>query len=133
MDLVELVSSADALTPEIQKHAINCSASCYTKKYSVRENGKEVGFLALDWWSTRYSTDLNVHEVFVPEQFRHQGVGARILMETEKLARGAGYCRVVLIARPLENYQKRQLRAWYRKHGFKLVSRRADDMAKDLS
>jgi len=56
------------------------------------------------------------------------------LAEVEKLAAAAGYHRVVLTARPLEDYPKKRLREWYKKHGFKRLSQGGPDaMAKPVA
>ncbi len=97
------------------------------------ENGNEVAYLALDWWPLHQRTDLVLYELFVPQKFRHCGVGARILAETERLAIAAGYLRVVLTARPLEPYAKERLSEWYLSHGFKPLPQDGPDvMGKDV-
>lgn len=134
MELVELASWEDALTSDIRERARNGSACGLTKKYVVRENGVEVGYAALDWYELDQCTDLILYEMFVPEKFRHCGVGSRILAETEKLAVVRGYSRVLLIARPLEDYPKEKLKAWYQQHGYESVPHASEDaMAKIVS
>lgn len=119
MKIVELRHWTEAASAEIRERAKNGSACQLTKKYSVSEDGDEIAYLALDWWPLSQRTDLALYELFVPRKFRHRGIGARILVEVEKLAVAAGYHRVVLTARPLEDYPKGKLCEWYRRHGFK--------------
>jgi GNAT superfamily N-acetyltransferase len=104
------------------------------KKYSVREEGAEVGYVALDWYPLDACTDLILYEMFVPEKFRHRGVGSRILAATEELAGARGYSRVLLIARPLEDYPKGKLIEWYQERGFGAVPHACENaMAKNVS
>jgi len=122
LELVELASWKDAFTRDIRERAREGSGCEATKKYLALEDGTEVGYLALDWWPIALCRDLVVYEMFVPEKFRHRGVGSRILEEAEKLARAGGYLRVFLIAQPLEDYYPReQLVAWYQRLGFRAV------------
>lgn len=134
MKIVELRHWTEAVTTEIREPARNGSACQLTKKYSVSEEEQEIAYLALDWWPLYQRTDLVLYELFVPDKFRHRGIGARILAEVEKLAAAAGYHRVVLTARPLEDYPKKKLREWYKKHGFKRFSQGGPDaMAKPVA
>jgi len=134
VEFIELVNWRDALTPEIQERAKNGSVCNITKQYAVREDGKEVAYVALDSYPVYQCTDLTLYEMFVPRKLRHCGVGGRILAETEKLARGTGYTRILLNAHPLENYPKERLQTWYQKHGYKsLPGGRVDDMVKELA
>jgi ribosomal protein S18 acetylase RimI-like enzyme len=133
VDLAYLATWEDALTIDIRRRAKHASKCGLTKQYSIIENGTEVGYLALDWWPHDQCSDLVLYEIFVPEQFRHRGVGSRTLTEAEKLARSHGYSRVLLIARPLEDYPKERLVAWYQKHGFSSVPHPSGDaMAKNV-
>ena len=127
MKIVSLEHWSNAVTPEIQERVRNGSACQLTRKYSVFDEEREVAYLALDWWPLHQRTDLILYEVYVPRQFRHQGIGGRILAEVERLASINGYRRVVLTARPLENYPKRKLREWYQKHGFTRLSEGGPD------
>ncbi len=128
MKIVELESWNTAVTPEIQERARNGSACQLTKKYSVFDEEREVAYLALDWWPLHQRSDLVLYELYVLPQFRHQGIGARILAEVERLAKESGYSRLLLTARPLEAYPKSKLRDWYRKHGFKRFLRGGRDV-----
>ncbi len=133
MRIVELQDWKQAETPEIQGRAENGSACQLTKKYAAYENGCEVAYFALDWWPLDQKRDLWLYELFVPLHLRHRGIGTHILAEVEKLALDNCYQRVVLVARPLENYSKKKLRDWYRKHGFKVTRQEgADVMAKPV-
>jgi len=131
--IIELRHWSEAVTPEVQERARNGSACQLTKKYTVLENGNEVAYLALDWWSLDQRTDLGLYELCVLHKFRHCGVGARILIETEKLAGAAGYRRVTLTARSSEDYPNELLSGWYQRHGFKhLTHEGPDEMGKDV-
>ena len=133
MEFVELFSWRDALTGDICDRARDGRACELTKKYSVRESGVEVGYVALNLWRLDECTDLVLSELFVPEGLRHRGIGARILAEIEELARIRGYARVLLNARPLDDYPHEQLVAWYQKHGFvRVPDSGADGMAKEV-
>jgi GNAT superfamily N-acetyltransferase len=131
LKLVEIANCSDALTPDIRKACKEFGGALYTKKYVAFEDGNEVGYLVLDWWPLDQKADLILYGLFVSEQFRNRGVGERILMETEKLAKVGSYSRIVLTAGPMEGYPKHHLMAWYEKHGFKAISK--DEMAKDVS
>ncbi|HXW89365.1 MAG TPA: GNAT family N-acetyltransferase [Terriglobales bacterium] len=121
MEMIELASCDDALTTEIRERAKNGSACSLTKKYSVRENATEVAYAAIDWYDLRLCSDLILYEMFVPKKFRHSGVGSRILEKVEGLAKANGYSRVIVIARPLEDYPKEKLKAWYQQRGYEIV------------
>ncbi len=133
MQIVKLQDWKEAATPEIQERARNGSACQLTRKYSAYEDGCEVAYLALDWWPLHQRSDLVLYEMFVLPKVRHRGIGTRILAAVERLASDAGYQRVVLIARPLENYPKKQLREWYQRQGFKAFKQGGPDaMAKSV-
>jgi GNAT superfamily N-acetyltransferase len=134
MEFIELTRWGDALTDEIREQERTGSQGILTKKYSVREDGAEVAYVALDWYALEDCTDLILYGMFVPEVLRHQGIGSRILAEAEKLAKAHGYSRVLLIAHPLEDYPPESLSAWYRRHGFKSATNHgvADGMVKDV-
>jgi GNAT superfamily N-acetyltransferase len=133
VELVELADWTEALTPDIQERVRNGSACELTKKYAVIDDGKEVGYLAVDWWPLSERTDLVLYELFVPQRFRHRGVGTRILAKTEELAKVAGYKRVFLHAQPLEDYPQEQLIAWYQMNGFTMEPNDDAGMAKVVS
>lgn len=134
MEFIELARWEDALTDEIRERARTGSQGTLTKKYSVREDGAEVAYVALDWHELEDCTDLILYGMVVPEALRHEGIGSRILAEAERLAKARGYSRVLLIAHPLENYPQEQLVAWYRKHGFQPMTNHAsrEAMVKDV-
>jgi GNAT superfamily N-acetyltransferase len=134
MEFIELPSWEGALTSDIRERARSGSAGRLTKQYSVRENGVELGYAALDWYELDQCTDLILYKMYVPEEYRHHGVGSRILGETEKLAMVQGYMRVLLIARPLDDNPQEKLKEWYRQHGYRPVPHSSGDaMAKIVS
>jgi GNAT superfamily N-acetyltransferase len=121
LEFVELADWKDALTTDIRARARDASACGLTKKYSVREDGAEVGYLALDWWPVEHCSDLVLYEMFVPESLRHRGIGSQILELTAQLARSRGYSRALVIAKPFEGYPQEKLVDWYQKNGFAAV------------
>jgi len=127
LKIIELRKSSDAKTAEIQERAEKGSACQLTKKYSVLVEELEVAYFALDWWPLHQSTDFVLYELYVARQFRHRGIGARILAEVERLARANGYRQIVVQARPLENYPKSKLRQWYRRNGYKWLLQHGPD------
>jgi GNAT superfamily N-acetyltransferase len=134
MEMVELASCDDALTSDIRELARYGSACGLTKKYSVREKGIEVAYVAIDWYELDLCSDLILYEMFIPKNFRHNGIGSRILETVEALAKVNGYSRVLLIARPLEDCPKESLRAWYQQRGYETVPHASEDaMAKVVS
>jgi GNAT superfamily N-acetyltransferase len=134
MEFIELTRWEDALTAEIRERARTGSQGILTKKYSVREDGAEVAYVALDLYEPRNCTDLVLYGMFVPVALRHQGIGSRILAEAERMAKARSYTRVLLIAHPLEDYPQESLAAWYRQHGFKPATNHAvaEAMVKDV-
>jgi hypothetical protein len=88
MEFIELARWEDALTDEIRERARTGSQGTLTKKYSVREDGAEVAYVALDWHELEDCTDLILYGMVVPEALRHEGIGSRILAEAERLAKG---------------------------------------------
>lgn len=133
MEFVELTSWEEALTEPIRERARGSEPEL-TRKYSVRENGAEVAYIALDWADLDDCSDLVLYEMFVPKELRHHGIGSRILVKTEELAKAEGYSRVLLIAHPLDDYPREELAAWYRKQGFQSATNNAsrDAMVKSV-
>jgi len=130
MEFVELRTCENALTCEVRERAKRNTHEL-TKNYSVRENGAEVAYVALERHDRRY---LILYEMFVPEALRQQGIGSRILAETERLAKAESYPRVLLIAHPLEPYPQEKLAAWYRRRGFEKATGHwsSEAMVKDV-
>ena len=94
-----------------------------------------MGYAALDWYDINQSNDLVLYEMFVPREFRHRGVGSRILAEeTERLA---------AVSRLFESsfdaldhwkyYPKEKLKGWYEQQEYQEGAPRVGSaMAKTL-
>jgi len=117
MTLIEIATPESIASLGIRKRAETSSKSLHTKQYVVIENGLEVGFLSLD---IRPNADyLVLYELFVPKEYRCQGIASRTLNEVEKVAKSLKYKKITLTPSPLGNvYSRSELISWYKKRGY---------------
>lgn len=116
--------------PGLRARASQKSTNKDTQHYIIRENGKELVFLSLDFHP--HPDALFIYEIFVSSSVRGQGVGTRLLREIENLARRNGYSNIGLNAHPLDDRPKYELIAWYEKRGFSLQAGSKELMMKTL-
>jgi GNAT superfamily N-acetyltransferase len=117
IELREVGAGENCRNAQVRARVLDSPKARYTKQFAVREDGSEVAFLALDLIpETDY---LVLYEIFVPSEFRRQGVGSLLLGKVEYLARSLGYERITLFPSPLDSgYPKCKLIVWYRSHGY---------------
>lgn len=115
MELVPIVSIDDITDPAIRERVLQNSKS---KHYLAKEKGYEIGLLSIDIYpSVNY---LVLYEILVPKHLRHKGIGSRLLIRAEGLARNFKRELIVLNPSPFENdYPIKKLVRWYKKHGYK--------------
>lgn len=122
--IVELADSRRVVNDALRQRAEHSSRGCYTKHFVVCDQGCEVAFLSLD-----LRPDLNllvIYEIFVVPEIRHRGIGTRVLLATESLARSRGFPRVRLFPNALgyphgdeRDRETAKLIEWYEQHGYR--------------
>ena len=85
IDFAKLPASQLIEDPGLRERAELQIANSYTRHYLIRENGKELAFLSLDFYP--HPDPLFIYEMFVSSGVRCQGVGTRLLREIEMPAR----------------------------------------------
>lgn len=117
LTLKAIDSGVRVKSDSLRARAEKSSKSAYTHHYLVYDEDSEVAFLSLD---IRPNVDyLVLYEIFVKPELRHQGIGSRLLLETEKLAKNLGLWRIILNPEPFErNFSREALVNWYRKKGY---------------
>ena len=99
VQVVEVADSRTVINDALRDRALHGSRGGYTKHYIVYDQGSEVAFLSVD-----LRPDLNllvIYEIFVVPEIRRRGIGARVLLAAETLARDTGLPRVRLIPKAL--------------------------------
>lgn len=122
--IVEVGDSRSIVNDALRDRALHSSRGCYTKHYIMYDQGSEVGFLSVD-----SRPDLNllvIYEIFVAPEIRRRGIGTRVLLAVENLARGTGLPRVRLIPKALgyppgdeRDRETGKLIEWYERHGYR--------------
>lgn len=115
--LENIENPEDLVNEEINNRATSSSRVKNTKHYVGKVNGLEVGFISIDMNpDVEY---LVLYEIFVPSKLRRQGYGSILLSEVESMANNLDYKKVTVNPEPFEqNYTKKQLIEWYKKHGY---------------
>ena len=116
--MLEDVKNPEVLVnEEIRSRAISSPKAKNTKHYVAKENGNEIGFIAIDVNpNVEY---LVLYEVFVPRKLRKKGYGSTLLAEVESIAKNLKYKKVTVNPEPFErDYPKSQLFKWYKRHGY---------------
>jgi len=127
LQIVQLVDSHSVANEALRDRAVSSSRGQYTKQYVVYDQGNEVAFLSVD-----PRPDLNlfvIYEIFVVPEIRFRGMGTRVLLAAENLARQAGFPRTRLVPRALGNppgeereRQTAKLIEWYERHGYRAAA-----------
>lgn len=117
MTLLEITRSEVVANLAIRERVEASSKSLRTKQYAVLENGLEVAFLSLD---IRPNVEyLVLYELFVPKEYRRQGIASQVLKDVEGVAKSLEYKKVTLNPSPLEKeHTKAELISWYKKRGY---------------
>jgi GNAT superfamily N-acetyltransferase len=129
-DKVQIVQMADSRTvvnDALRDRAVCSSRGHYTKHYVVYDQGSEVAFLSVD--PRPYLNLLVIYEIFVVPEIRRRGIGTRVLLAAENLARDTGFPRVRLTPKALgrppgdeRNRETAKLIAWYERHGYRATA-----------
>jgi GNAT superfamily N-acetyltransferase len=132
MRLKSIQEPSEIVHPEIQERAVNSSKSYQTIHFLVFEKEQEVAFLSVD---TRPNVPyLVLYELFVPHQLRNRGIGSRVLLEAEVLAKNLGYEKITVFPSPRElDFPKERLWRWFRKHGYILSSQCESELEKSIA
>jgi GNAT superfamily N-acetyltransferase len=129
-DGIQIVVVADSRTivnDALRDRAVCSSRGRYTKHYVVYDQGCEVAFLSVD-----PRPDLNllvIYEIFVVPEIRRRGIGTRVLLAAENLARGTGFPKVRLVPKALgyspgdeRDRETANLIEWYERHGYRATA-----------
>jgi GNAT superfamily N-acetyltransferase len=127
VQVVEVADSRTVVNDALRDRALHSSRGCYTKHYIVYDHGSEVAFLSVD-----PRPDLNllvIYEIFVAPEIRRRGIGTRVLLAVENLARDTGSPRVRLIPKALgyppgdeRDSETTKLIEWYERHGYRATA-----------
>jgi GNAT superfamily N-acetyltransferase len=127
VQIIEVADSHAVVNDALRDRAVHSSRGHYTKHHLVYDRGSEVAFLSLD-----PRPDLNllvIYEIFVVPEIRSRGIGTRVLLAAEKLARDTGFPRVRLIPRALgyppgdeRDRETAKLIEWYERHGYRATA-----------
>ena len=117
LTLIAIPPLVNLKQPELRDFAMRMDGTEYTRFYIAEEDGKDVGFLAVD---LRDDLDaLVLYNIFVPKDLRHRGIGSKIISEAEMLARCLGFKQVFLSPTPMEHdYPESDLIRWYINQGY---------------
>lgn len=132
MALIAVRKRSDLSSAELGDRFVHAPDGPISEHYIYTEDGIELAFIAMDWWSERPYAVL--YELFVPTTHRRQGIGTAALAEVEELVRSRGRQRVHLMARPLDDLSTiDELEAWYERRGyFKIPGDENGMFGKDL-
>jgi GNAT superfamily N-acetyltransferase len=127
VQVVEVVDPRTVINDALRDRALHSSRGGYTKHYIVYDQGSEVAFLSVD-----LRPDLNllvIYEIFVVPEIRRHGIGIRVLLAAESLARDTGLPRVRLIPKALgyppgaeRDRETAKLIKWYEQHGYRATA-----------
>lgn len=129
---IERVDDIQDVTCPVLRERLNQGQSLGMEDFVALVDGREAGLLMFEHFA-RHSMG-QVHEIYVLNVFRRNGVGQRLLSYSEGVARQHGYLKLRLMARSLDPTRigDRDLTAWYRNHGFKSDSPASMWMQKEL-
>jgi GNAT superfamily N-acetyltransferase len=127
VQIVEVTDSRTVLNGALRDRALHSSRGRYTKHYVVHDQGSEVAFLSVD-----PRPDLNllvIYEIFVLPEVRRRGIGTRVLLAAENMARDTGFPRARLIPKALgyppgdeRDTETAKLIEWYERHGYRATA-----------
>lgn len=129
--LVTAISSTQELSSPVLRERAEQAARPNARQCVALIGDREAGYLSFD-----NHPDLAlgvIYEVFVLAEYRSQGVGSALLRFGENLAKRAGYSRVRLYPRPLDNgISEARLVAGYERRGYRLCPHGGGEMEKPL-
>ena len=115
--LEDVTNPEDLVNGEIRNRARSSPKAKNTKHYVAKENGNEIGFVAID--ANPNVEYLVLYELFVPRNLRKRGYGSTLLAAVESMAKNLKYRKVIVNPEPFEqDYPKSQLIVWYKRHGY---------------
>jgi GNAT superfamily N-acetyltransferase len=122
-----IAATATVESPLLRKRAEESSRTKYTEHYIAYDEGREIGFISLD---VRPGTDYVVlYELIVEPSLRRLGIGTALVAEVEKITRGLGRPRIILMPEPfMLDIGREALVAWYERLGF----RRRQDLPQEM-
>jgi GNAT superfamily N-acetyltransferase len=128
---VAAIANPSELSSPILRDRAEHATRTNARQYVARIRDKEAGYLSFE---DRRDLALGViYEVFVLTEHRSRGVGATLLQFGEDVARRAGYSRVRLCPRPLDDgISESRLVEWYERCGYRLCQNSGGEMQKLL-
>lgn len=128
---VAAILSPSHLASPILRGRAERAARPNARQFAARVNDKEAGYLSFD---DHPDVALGViYEVFVLSEFRSRGIGAALVQFGEDLARQAGYRRVRLYPRPIDDgISENRLVAGYERRGYRVYPSSGGEMEKTL-
>jgi len=119
LELRPITNPENLQNDAIRNRARDGSKTSVTRHFVAIEGGVEVAFVALDIIPAP-EDHLVLYELVVPKELRSRGIGSRILMEVERLAKEWKYVGVLIRPHPLdEHWTSNRLNRWYATRGYK--------------
>lgn len=128
--MLEILINPEHLENEaIRNRAKSRSRAMSTHHYVAKESGNEIGFVAID--ANQNVEHLVLYEIFVPPNLRLKGIGTKLLVEVEAMAKELGYKKVTVNPEPFEqDYPKSKLVEWYKSHGYREIASGTKELEK---
>lgn len=119
MELLE-ISSEQISDEKIRERWTHAGNGMYTHRFIAMEDGKEVGFLAVDI-IPEYEHFI-IYEIYVVKSSRRHGIGVKLLDAAEQMALDNGYAWSLVTARSLtDDFSQVDLEAWYRRRSYEIL------------
>ncbi|HAX61443.1 MAG TPA: hypothetical protein DCX95_02640 [Elusimicrobia bacterium] len=127
------ISSLDNINPEIIDRIKNGSRCSLTKQYVVFVDKISVANAAIDFYPVEKGY-LVLYELFVSSNNRRQGIGSKILLKIEKIAKSNKYKKIIIRPKSLnKNIPEENLKKWYEKRGYQISKVDSSCMEKIIS
>jgi hypothetical protein len=128
-NLIRIEKGFAIQSAEIRRRHAHLRPSRLTVSYVGLDSGREVAFVALDWWPEFVA----LYELYVPVGLRNVGVGTAVLKEVERFAVQEGCSALHLLPSPLDESTSRDsLTRWYSKRGYKAHPKAPEEMIKSF-
>ena len=113
MELRSITNPENLQNDTIRNRARGGSKTAVTRHFAAIEGEVEVAFVALDILPAP-EDQLVLYELVMPKELRSRGIGSRVLMEVESLAKEWKYVGMLIRPHPLdEHWTTDRLNRWY--------------------
>lgn len=130
MQLIEVQDATFVLDTKIRQR-IEKAQNDKTIFVIAKTNEIEIGFLCYENWPNY--TNGYIYEIFVQDKYRRNGVGQKLLMHSDCLAKKFHHKSIKVKPFPLDRQiDKGWLISWYAKYGYKRVPDSLEEMEKFL-